>query len=415
MKLLPTSTRNDDAVDEPVPVRLVPSAQFTYGTEEVPPGIRAREIDTMVQGIVEDRSPFPIEQTAWGFLLDNRTRQETHVLHYAGARELVFGSAAEAKDVSSGPVFPGIVATTGLSFGGTTWLVLREKECLSAVCFHPRSTIPSRVVSRFIEPDCGEDALWRARTQLLEDCTIEDDAETLAGFVRMETAQQTGEKQIVFHLSRQKEPEQDFHIWRKTRLARPYRILAADTRERGALSAGQRTRTSRKRVLRVAAAFALATAALALLELYLGYRRNSAEKLLEQAEARQEEVAHLRQLKEMAVSLSDYGTGDFSPFLWLMVANEARPEAVAYRAVEIDSSGQMRIAGQAEEASALNTYVEALSNDPRFAEVSMDGITTSAEGISFQLRLKTGSLDALSAEQTADRGPQNPEAEDNPS
>ncbi|MDQ8193703.1 hypothetical protein QEH59_04670 [Coraliomargarita sp. SDUM461004] len=394
-------TPNPDSMSTQTPEshpgpRLIPSALFFTAICPVPVGIRARDMSAMVQGLVEEHAPLPIEQTSWGFILDNKSRKESHFLYYAAPRDLVFNSTAEANDSNPNSVIPSLVATTGLQFKRDTWLCLWEPECLSLIHFAAGSTTPDQVHSQFHPHDQAEvsitaDAL---RSKLLSDYVNTAEDTIIDGYIRIESATQNQRKGIQFKLSQSNSVNGTWAPWKQTTLSQPTRLIAADLRTKESLSNRRLRKQSGKRIGIVIALFVLTAMVLGIFEYLQIKQQTKAQELTELATTQEPLVDQLKEIETMTKSLKSIFQQEFSPFRWLMAINEARPVTLSISSYALDKEGTLTANGEASEVKALNSYVDALEADPRLKSVTIVNLNTNNEGVTFSLRMETGDLHA---------------------
>jgi hypothetical protein len=377
----------------PGELRILASGLFFTGNSPVPSGIRARDMSAMVQGLVDEHSPMPIEQTSWGFVLDNRRKQQSHFLYYAAPQSLLFKNTAEASDLGLEAVIPGFVATCGLHFKEPTWLFLTEAECLSAVRFEAGSTAPDKVVSRFVGKADSDES---ARFALREELDASEGEASVGGLVRIASAKAKKGKGLTFELEQCEAPGAAWRTWKKTELRPHTRVLAADLRRHEVLAGQMHRKSSGQRILQFAAVFILLLAALGALEFFQIQRKAEAERLAAQAESQEDAVERLQEIESMTKSLNSVLEKKFEPYRWMMAVNADRPETLSLSSFAFDDAGEMQANGEAPQVQALNDYVASLQANPKFESVSITNLTTNREGVSFNLRIQTGDLDAES-------------------
>ncbi len=376
-------------------VRLVTSALFFTASCPVPPGIRARDIGFMVEGLADEHSPLPLEQTAWGFLLDNRSSRNSHIFYYAAARELVFKSASEATDLGWTAILPAFVATSGLRFEHATWLFLKEEECLTAIRFESGSSAPSRVYSRFLKsPDAGPAELFAQRRSIIDKLPVADNENILPGLFRVSKPMVTARGRMAFQLQTLTTEDGEWEDWKRTEFKKPTRLQAADIRDHHVLSAHTERRGTGKRLVYVLGALAACAAILVGFELQQARRQSEAVHLASLAEEQAPEVQRLQDIEAMTKSLKQVFEEDFTPYLWLMALNTQRPQAIHFTSYAFDNQGTISVNGQVPEVKALNTYVEALKKNPKFEDVELGKLTTDKDGANFTLKAKAGDLSA---------------------
>lgn len=383
------------AAKEAPKVRLAASALFFTATCPVPPGIRARDLGAMVQGLVEEHSPLPLEQTAWGFLLDNQGARKSHLFYYAGARDFIFKNPAESADLSFTAVLPGLAALHGLHFSRDTWLFLHESECLTAVLFTHGSMIPQKCTARFFkQPAPGTDALFAMRDAILKQIEVEDGQDVLPGLVRIAAPLPRRQGGLSFPLEHLKAASGNWEPWKTTHFPKASRLQAADIRDRDTLSAHWQRRDSGRRFGQIALLLLLAILLLGGLELLQNRRQAEAARLQALSQEQAPGVQRLQDIERMAQSLKRVFEGDFQPYRWLMAFNYGRPEAVSFTGFAIDEKGAMTVNGRAPEVKTLNDYFGNLKKNPQFSQVDIASTTTDRDGASFTLKAQAGDLTA---------------------
>ena len=377
-------------------VRLISSALFFTDDNPVPAGIRARDIGAMVEGMVDEHSPMPIEQTSWGFLLDNRSKKKNHIFYYAAPRELVFTQAADASNLEMAGVLPGFAALHGIQFRKSTWVFLLEAECMTAVLLENNSPVPSNVVSKFIPRDAIGDTekVYEFRSELVRKVVDLENDNLVDGLVRVQESVDAGKKGIAFHLEHQENKDADWKKWKKSELRKLSRIRAADVREHGVLEAQNQRKNSGLRVLQAAAFILIIIAGLAYLEYELYQQKLEVTRLSEIEESQEPLVERLQEIEAMNKSLKNIFQKNFSPYRWMMIINETRPPEISIVNYTIDDAGKITTSGIGPEIKALNSYIETLQQNVKFESVEILKVDTDKSGVSFSLNIQTGDIDA---------------------
>jgi len=381
----------------PGPVILRDSGLFFTASSSLPKGIKGRDIEGLVRGLVEEQAPLPIEQTSWGYLADPHRKSGGPILYYAATRQSLFGNKTEAaEDLTPTAVLPSFAGLCGLRFSKRTWVFLADRESLSAAFFEAGVSIPTRMISRFVSPEteAGEAEREKLRRRLAEEDT---EADFLPGMVRIAEAKAKG-KGVLFELERREKFGAPWTSWKKTGIDKEARLAAADVRDRDTLEKGARVQTSAKRITQMAAVLVLSALALGALEVLQFQRGREAARLSALAESRQSQVERLQEIESMAQTLEEIFEGNFEPFDWMMAFNTPRPPTIHFNSFALDDAGNIRINGQAPEVKALNDFVAALQGDPRFEQVETGEVETDEDGVRFSLRATIGDLDALPPE-----------------
>jgi hypothetical protein len=391
-------------------VRLVASARFFTATAPLGRGIRARDLRPMANGLVEEHSPLPLEQTAWGFLAEPARKKDGVLLYFAAARTSVFPEVSP-KARAAQPVFPAFAALHGLRMKTPTWVFLADDQGVAALLFQPGVAIPVRVLARFIEDEQGDEASrWRVRDELAAECRPDRPEEikkeqVLEGLIRATGVAGRNNRGVVFTLERQTAPGGAWTFWKKTQLKKADQVLGADLRDHAELESTHRTHQSGQRILATAAIFGAAVLALVCLELLLFVRHQEALKIRQGIEARADAVERLQEIEQMNGVLNEVFTREFLPFDWLMLINDHRPEEITFGSYGIEAGADLAVQGQAREVGLINAFAERLGTDPRFRSVQLEDVQTTREGATFQLRIGPGDIRAQPPERgTLDSG-----------
>lgn len=384
-----------DQTDPPEPrdeIRLAPSALFVTAGAPIPPGIRRRDLESLAAGLVEEHSPLPMEQTAWGYAADSRRKAGGAILCFAAIRDHLFGKESPTSGDLDGPaVVPGFVSLRGLRFRRSTWVFLLEDECVSAARFDPGDPVPREIVSRFRAE--GSDDPFALRQRLADDRVDPGTDDEVEGLLR--SAGTKGKRKgTSFLLERLSAPDSEWSPWRETEPVPTEALLAADVRDREKLASRQREESSARRMKRTVAAIGIAVALLGIWEILEFNRGRTAAELARRAELQRPEVDRLREIESMTTSLAGVIERDFEPFRWLMVLNESRPPEISFGSFALAAGGNLRVNGEGPGIQALNDYVDALDGDPRIAEARSAEVRTDSDGVSFAITAKTGDLSA---------------------
>lgn len=390
-------------------VILVPSALFHTQVTPIPPGVRARDTVGFVEGLVEENSPLPIDQTAWGFLLDSQSKRASHILHYAAAAELALPTNKDPQSTQSRAILPGFAALHGLSISRDTWLFLLEDECLSAIYFKEGSTIPSQVISRFHEkPNITEEDIYTIRHKLEQSFCTTENSDILPGLVRAHSTTPSKSRALHFTLDHQPHQGGEWSPWKKTSLKKRTRLLAADIRDHALLGADAQRRKSTLTLSISLGTLAATLLLLITLEIILNRQNTLATTLAAQAAEQEKTVKRLQDMETMAASIQASFDKQFLPFDWIMAANAPRPGSISFTSLSLEDNGAFTINARASEVKAANDYTRNLRNTAKFTETTLSQIQSGRDGVTFNLRLQTGDLHAQAI------GPTEPEEEPEP-
>jgi|GEM_PF-5174407 len=399
-------------------IRLTASGLFFTALAPIPQGIKVRDLEPLAEGLVEEHSPLPPEQTAWGFLVDSRPKSGGHLFYYAATKELIFAKGEPgATDLSAAAVLPGFAALSGLRFSEPTWIYLLEEECLSAVLFEPECTIPTHILPRFLAED--DQNPFTARANLASRVQKEFDGnDEVKGLIRTARATTRGPG-LEFDLEQQVDENAQWTSWKRSTIPKASRVRAADVRDRTFLSDSASQKATGRRMAATAIAILAAVLFLSLLEI-LEYRRSSETTTLrDQAEANAAAVERLKGIESMTASLRKVSQRDFRPYRWLIALNESRPPEISFTSYALDDEGRIRANGLAPDIKILNNYLALLRADPRFDSIATGSLDTDEAGVRFSLEANAGDLNAtppVTATPPEESGiPEEPSSEPTPS
>jgi hypothetical protein len=374
---------------------FLPAALFFTTSAFLPQGVRARDRSQFVSGLVEEHSPLPLDQTAWGYLAHIKNRKAGRLFYYAAPRELV----NEHLESNGGcPLLPSFAALSGVRFAETTWLFFRDDHCLSAIRFPKNELVPDKVLARFLnDSGSGDAAEWQMR-QSLEDSVVKPDVASrssevvniLPGIIRANCEVLGKGKRLRFTLFQSESPGQSEITWKTNEVKAADFVLAADLRDYSAMAEKHQGAETEKRILIGMVASLAGLLALGAWEFKHWQKASEVRYLEAQISERAPRVERLQEIEAMQQAVDALFRRNFEPFDWLMVINELRPPEVAFLTFALEDRTQMVISGQAGEITPINTFADAVRNDPRFTSATLSQVQTTREGATFNLRVETG-------------------------
>lgn len=367
-------------------VVLIPSARFITRSEVLPTSVRARDVIALLEGLIEENSPLPIDHVSWGFLSEGKTTsKERRVFTYCAAKDLVFGSAR--RKTPQRPTLPAFAALYGIKVREPGWVFLADEVSLAAVLLRPNQSLPARIHARFLTSS-DEEGLWEARTRLVSEIKPSKGEKLLPGIVRVGNLNLSGNR-LEFQLTRLPSAGANWENWQQTRLVSQAAINNADLRERALLQAQQEKQRSGRSLKLAALVLVLAIAAIAFLEALLYSRSAVAAELTEQVEEQKGTVKSIQQMEAMTKALEATLQRKARPFDLLSVLNRKRPENLYVKTMAYGEADQLRIGGEADNIQTVNNYTAALREDDFWLEVDLAEVRTETSGAAtFQLRLK---------------------------
>ncbi|MGF1485067.1 MAG: hypothetical protein ACFBZ8_11965 [Opitutales bacterium] len=386
----------------PEPIRWIPGAVFFCHLEELAPGLPADEVASLAELTVEELSPFPIEQLAWGYL---HNAEKSRLFLFAAFRESLRqeGESPDAwvRDTFVFPDFlPALVRDTT---GPAQARFFLTDSSLTAALHRAGEVYPDTVLSEPLEvpqiPDEGEDDPAET-VEITPDApspqAIEAAQARLFGQFDRRTYPPSGdiltlakvelrkkEAGVALHISRHDdikssigdtaEPASDAEI---VTLPDETALWQADIRQS---DFKRRERAQRKLAGKLWVATQVA-AALALLLLVLEgalgvFGIFATEQTVAQAEM-QTEVDVLLQRKDNLALMQQFSGREFEPFQFLRVLQRPMPNDFYFRNAFVTRPDKARIQARFNEGSGsialVNQYIERLEATGLLEKVQFD-------------------------------------------
>jgi Tfp pilus assembly protein PilN len=378
---------------------FLPAALFFATSAFLPQGVRVRDRVRLVSGLVEEHSPLPLDQTAWGFLTHVKNRRGGRLFYYAAPRDLVKEHSEGGK---SRVLLPSFAVLSGLRFNETTWLFYKDAHCLSAIRFPKGEAIPDKVVARFLHDSSDPVAPeWNLR-QVLEDSVVKPDVagrdsevvNILPGIITSKCEVVAKGKRLRFHLFQATEQGQSESSLKHNELKAADFVLAADLRDFSEMAQKQQGADTEKRILIGMVATVVAILALAGWEFRHWQKSSDADRLQAQIRERTSRVERLQEIESMQQAVETLFRRNFEPLDWLMAVNQLRPPEIAFTTFSFEEGAHISISGQAGEITVINDFADAVRNDSRFTSATLSQVQTTREGATFNLRIEPGDRDA---------------------
>lgn len=344
---------------------LVPGNVFFCRRVDLPEGLSWQETSAFIELFLESHAPFPVDQLAWGFLSDPRSR---FAFLYATPRSRLKALGMELPGTAV-QIFPGFVSLFGSTVDRPTLRFVAQNGVLSAIGLEPGNPVPAQVVSQPLgaEP-LTDEGLLQAREAYLKqhpdpEQTVED------GLWLGEGIALTSDLQTRFSLRHLSAANPQAPIENTLGLSSEA-LWAADLRDGAFASRESRTR-HRSQLVWKSLRFATATALLLLLGQLVSLLLASYDRWIERdLEALEPKATRVENKLTLADRLTRSTKEDMRPFLLLEAINPQRPAAIFYNDVRIRSFEQLEIEGQSVQGvSPVNAFADAIEKLPSVASV----------------------------------------------
>lgn len=381
-------TDGDNNKNPSAPVHLVPSTLFVAGTGTVPRGLRTADTGLYVDGLVDEFSPFPAEQTCWGYL---REAGAEDVFFFAAWRDAL-QKVADPTDTRAIYIVPQFLALSARARRKPGWVFIADDGGVAALHFPTRGRVPDQLRSRFLAAgQTGTAALWQLRDELLAEIG-EDAAAVEDGLFRCVAATLSRGKTLTFSLEYSAAADKDFTLRGNRRLGPESFIYAADVRDTSFLTHER----NKRRIARTLSRLAIGTAALLILLLALQTRiwlqERQAAAMMTQVERQAPLVADLEQKEALIGVVQRYRGDPLRPFDWLMASNEDRPIDLSFANIRLSREKSIRLAGEAPDVTTINRYRDALVATGQFDAVDISGLTSSQGMVEFRMTMEMPAL-----------------------
>jgi len=166
-----------DASELPPAVRFVPAPYLFVHVEPLPDGMQPSELDGFASVTLEGLAPLPLEQLAWGYLANEKSR---HLLIFGAFLDRLHTENL-APEESFFHVLPSFFAAAPAS-GNPQWVFVWEAGHVTALHYGAGETIPARVEIERLKEDTLAEA-FEGRENLLKRLGMQARAEAAPGLL----------------------------------------------------------------------------------------------------------------------------------------------------------------------------------------------------------------------------------------
>ncbi len=365
-----------------VAFRFLPGHYFFCRTLALPEEVNGgEELFSFAELSLESLSPFPLEQLAWGYLVDEAARL---VFLFAACRPRLPAEALEGWEEAQ-HVFPSFLPLLLRSPAEPGIVAIEDETTLSLLNFEGQSRFPKQVLSAPLPEEATLEDMEALRRRLL--VRLKPSAQE-SELVVFKPRKVSGDSEaLTFELA--KEGREEFE---EVRLEGEETVWAADVREPEFIVAERRRRKASQRVGIALAAAGGAAGLLVLLVLLTwlgGWLVSRREALVMEQDPM---VYGIQQSSDFLLQLEQFSGAPFRPFTILAAANkvlqERQPRHIEFTSAALSNNNEVSIRGEADNVEEVNRYSESLRQSNYFTEVILDDVRTRGGKVNFSLNLR---------------------------
>ncbi len=380
-----------DASALPPPVRFIPAAFLFIHAEPLPEGVQATEVETFAGVSLEGLSPLSLDQLAWGYMADTRSR---HLLLFGAFHERLNVENLSPEE-SFYHVLPSFFAAAPTD-GAAKWVFLWEAGHVTGVYYNAGEVIPSRVEVERLKEDTLTEA-FAGREHLLKRLGGEARNQAAAGLLAQPDAVRGSNDRLNFSYQQYTSPEAE-----PTQVAgNPPADMAArwsaDLRGSAFRSVEQKRRKTVSQSARIMQAAAAVIVLLVVGQSVAFGMRVIINKKAAQIDSQKNMVGFVDTRLALLKQIGKFTDNQLHPIEMLGVINDYRPSGVSYKQTRIfNTTGQgssapiptLVVSCEAKDPQDVTAFVTALSS---LKNVDLDinklNITNSLRATTFQLNL----------------------------
>lgn len=354
-------------VKRKLPVRsalLLPGECFFCRTLELPSEIGEEEIAQFAEFSMENLSPFPMEQLAWGFF---HHKGASKILIYAAylerLRELGFTDLDQYYHV-----YPDFVAALNQTISEPTAVFTACHDSMTAVLFSPDSPIPEAIHSISFDSAPDLDGLKEAHARLASH--LDASKYTIQRRIRLATdiAVEADDSMLL------QGAIADLEGTSTEPFAEPLEldgraIWSADVRPTAFVFKARRQETITQRIWQSILLAGAAAAILLLLQVGFLVAGFNIEAKKNTVDDRADAVLAIEERDKLLQRIEQFSQGKFRLFEMLEIMNHERPQAVHFTKAFGRSSSELQVEGLGSNVEVVNRYAESLQGSSQITTV----------------------------------------------
>ncbi|HVU36879.1 MAG TPA: hypothetical protein VHC95_00955 [Opitutales bacterium] len=382
--------KSDDSSLPPA-VRFIPAAFLFVHSEPLPDGMQPTEIEGFASVTLEGLAPLPLEQLAWGYLADARSR---HIFIFAAFQDRLTVENLSTDD-SFYHVLPTFFAAAPTD-GAAHWVMLWNTGHVVGVYYAAGEVIPSRVeVERLKENTVAE--AFAAREALLKRLGGQARTEATPGLLSEPDAVRASGNRINFSFLQYTSPDAEPTKVPGMAPADPAAYWSADMRGTAFRAAEQKRRKATMQAARFLKFAGIAAILLVIGQSVAFGTRFVIQRKDAQIKSQSDTVSYVDSREALLKQISKFTDNQLHPFEMLGVINPYRPKGISFKKTHIFNSTPQGTTTPVPSLSAscesadpqdVTTFVTALANS-RIVDVDINklNIITSLRTTTFQLNL----------------------------
>ncbi|WOO40035.1 PilN domain-containing protein [Rubellicoccus peritrichatus] len=364
----------------------------------IPEGLERDEWDSFTELSLEELSPFPIEQLAWGSVVDDESQA---IFVYAACRPRI---PAESQELwpEAHNVFPVFLPLL---------LKKRERPCAMGIVtesgvtllrFSGKGRFPEQVVGAPLVKEEDEDkpdpsAVLAVADKLKARLRLPDDADDEGIFEIVRSSASKGKIDFELRLfGDQSEAAESLSF------AEDDVIWRADIREPDFIDSERKRRISESRLGWVMAGVGIAAALMLLVNFLTFFGDWLVNRRQALVEGQSEAAFAVQQNSDFLYELEQFSGAPFRPFSILEIANrvllERQPRKIEFDSASVSNTDEVAIQGVSDNVDEVNQYSNLLRQSGYFNQVDLVDVRTRQGKVNFTINLRFNPDVALEVE-----------------
>lgn len=361
---------------------------FFSRTISIPDGLEKAEWDSFTELSLEELSPFPIDQLAWGSVIDEAMAA---IFIFAACRPRIPVEAMEEWPEAQN-VFPAFLPLLLKNRARPSAAGIVTSSGITMMRFSGKSSFPIQTISAPLlkeedeeKPEIG--AVLVVADKLKSRLNLSDDADDEGLFEITRSAASKGKVEFDLRLFGDENAavetlsvDGDDPIWR------------ADVREIDFISSERRRRVSESRIGWVLAGVGGAVALMLLINFLTAFGGWLVERRQALVEGQSEAAFAVQQNSDFLFELEQFSGATFRPFSILEIANkvllEREPRKIEFDSAAVSNTDEVAIQGTSDNVDEVNQYSERLRQSGYFSQVDLVDVRTRRGKVNFTLNLR---------------------------
>lgn len=366
----------------------LPGHAFFTRAVDVPPGLDKDGLDSFAELSLEEISPFPLEQLAWGWTVDDEHRR---IFLFAACKSRLNGLLPSGW-TNAIHVFPAFLPLLFHRAETREALLFRHDGSMTALAYEPGVAFPVKMIHQNVAANsdgpAADDSAANALREPMEQ----------AGFLcrpQLYTSIEvklSGSGRVRFNTAAM--DSAGAPALTETLVLSGPALWRADLRDRDFIHREQKDRLLQNRLFGgLLACFAVAGLLLLLSLVYLfwGWGLQMRHSKISRLEP---QVLSVQNSDMLLQRLRQFSGEPFMPFHALGILNEFRPRSIYFRSCSLNNENQITIQGVASNVDEVNQYSERLRRSGSFSSVDLVNVQTRAGDIQFTLNLLYSAVSA---------------------